>query len=299
MRARYYSPAIRRFINADILHGEISDSTSLNRYSYVNGNPVSFVDPFGLSKERGSSSQATLDFSKAVLVSNFNYMFPINITGHTQLYFWDRNNNQWYMTEFDGDSKANAKVTINPVVAPPAYDAAGINRVVLEGDFNASYALACYYAKNQNFGRYNFLFHNCSDYTNKLLDVADLDGMSSQILSEGNSLISIPVLREFQLSVAKQKDLVTNWISDSLISAGNSISGSGLIGDFIGDTLAGTGKFIKKASDFVGDAVDVVNGINGKVVDGAKYVASTVTNGIVDFATAAKKKTVSLWNKWF
>ena len=55
MRARYYSPDMRRFINADILHGEISDSTSLNRYSYVNGNPVSFVDPFGLSAERGNS----------------------------------------------------------------------------------------------------------------------------------------------------------------------------------------------------------------------------------------------------
>ena len=51
MRARYYSPVMRRFINADIIHGEISDSTSLNRYSYVNGNPVSFVDPFGLAVE--------------------------------------------------------------------------------------------------------------------------------------------------------------------------------------------------------------------------------------------------------
>ena len=47
MRARYYSPEMRRFVNADILRGEISDSTSLNRYSYVNGNPVSFVDPTG------------------------------------------------------------------------------------------------------------------------------------------------------------------------------------------------------------------------------------------------------------
>ena len=53
MRARYYSPQMRRFVNADILHGQISDSPSLNRYSYVNGNPVSFVDPFGLAPERG------------------------------------------------------------------------------------------------------------------------------------------------------------------------------------------------------------------------------------------------------
>ncbi len=41
MRARYYSPEMRRFINADILHGEISNSITLNRYAYANGNPVS------------------------------------------------------------------------------------------------------------------------------------------------------------------------------------------------------------------------------------------------------------------
>ena len=51
MRARYYSPDMRRFVNADIIRGRISDSTSLNRYAYVNGNPVSFIDPFGLNKE--------------------------------------------------------------------------------------------------------------------------------------------------------------------------------------------------------------------------------------------------------
>ena len=61
MRARYYSPEMRRFINADILHGEISDSTSLNRYSYVNGNPVSFVDPYGLAaEERGNTSDNSI-----------------------------------------------------------------------------------------------------------------------------------------------------------------------------------------------------------------------------------------------
>ena len=49
MRSRYYSPEIRRFINQDVVTGSINQSASLNRYSYVEGNPVSYTDPFGLS----------------------------------------------------------------------------------------------------------------------------------------------------------------------------------------------------------------------------------------------------------
>ncbi len=64
MRARYYSPDIRRFVNADIIRGAISDSTSLNRYAYVNGNPASLVDPLGLSAERGSATQNCWDLFK-------------------------------------------------------------------------------------------------------------------------------------------------------------------------------------------------------------------------------------------
>ena len=55
MRARYYSPDMKRFVNADIVAGEISNAITLNRFAYANGNPVSFVDPFGLSAERGIS----------------------------------------------------------------------------------------------------------------------------------------------------------------------------------------------------------------------------------------------------
>ena len=38
MRSRYYSPELRRFVNADVLHGNISSSPSLNRYAHVNAN---------------------------------------------------------------------------------------------------------------------------------------------------------------------------------------------------------------------------------------------------------------------
>jgi RHS repeat-associated protein len=42
MRARYYNPEIMRFLNPD----PIKDG--LNWYAYVNGNPISYFDPFGL-----------------------------------------------------------------------------------------------------------------------------------------------------------------------------------------------------------------------------------------------------------
>lgn len=53
MRARYYNPDIKRFVNQDILLGSLGDSASLNRYAYVNGNPVSLIDPFGLEAQSG------------------------------------------------------------------------------------------------------------------------------------------------------------------------------------------------------------------------------------------------------
>ncbi len=48
MRARFYNPELRRFVNQDPLLGFVEDGQSLNRYAYVTGEPVSFVDPFGL-----------------------------------------------------------------------------------------------------------------------------------------------------------------------------------------------------------------------------------------------------------
>lgn len=50
MRARYYNVDIKRFINQDVLTGTLERISSLNRYSYVEGNPVSYLDPFGLAK---------------------------------------------------------------------------------------------------------------------------------------------------------------------------------------------------------------------------------------------------------
>ncbi|MBE1556975.1 RHS repeat-associated core domain-containing protein [Sporosarcina limicola] len=54
MRARYYNPDIKRFINRDVLRGMLNVAQTLNRYAYVNGNPISYVDPFGLSRDGDS-----------------------------------------------------------------------------------------------------------------------------------------------------------------------------------------------------------------------------------------------------
>jgi RHS repeat-associated protein len=55
-RARYYHPGLRRFLNQDIVLGRILSPASLNRFAYANGNPVSFIDPFGLAAQDISSA---------------------------------------------------------------------------------------------------------------------------------------------------------------------------------------------------------------------------------------------------
>lgn len=59
MRARYYSPELRRFVNADILMGDINNSATLNRYAYANGNPISNIDPFGTVADESRGGQST------------------------------------------------------------------------------------------------------------------------------------------------------------------------------------------------------------------------------------------------
>jgi len=73
MRARYYSPDMRRFVNADIVAGKLSNAITLNRFAYANGNPVSFVDPFGLAAERGEVLDA--DVEKIIKVLNELFIF--------------------------------------------------------------------------------------------------------------------------------------------------------------------------------------------------------------------------------
>ena len=67
MRARYYSPELRRFISADRVIGNLASTPSLNRYAYANGNPVTQIDPFGLSAEPGTKkAKKNINWREAV-----------------------------------------------------------------------------------------------------------------------------------------------------------------------------------------------------------------------------------------
>ena len=186
MRARYYSPELRRFINADIIPGEISNAITLNRYAYANGNPVSNIDPFGLSAERGNT---TPQINFAYYVVDYELKEGLPVVGHTKLYFIDTEG-RMYLTEFTGDfpNKDTASVCLiknqkqvseyfnsDMERANIFFDKFFTTRIVaLEGDFTESYKLAEMYSSGKaQYPDYNLITNSCLSYTNQLLDAAE------------------------------------------------------------------------------------------------------------------------------
>jgi RHS repeat-associated protein len=54
LRARYYDPAVGRFLSSDPWMGMVRYPQSLNRYVYVLNNPCNLVDPWGLQAAEGA-----------------------------------------------------------------------------------------------------------------------------------------------------------------------------------------------------------------------------------------------------
>jgi RHS repeat-associated protein len=79
MRARFYSPEIRRFVNQDILLGEITDGQTLNRYAYVTGQPINYIDPFGLAQCALIDFHNSDEFLACLFEETFGWIFDLEI----------------------------------------------------------------------------------------------------------------------------------------------------------------------------------------------------------------------------
>jgi len=55
MKSKHYNYLTGRFYQPDAVNGSIGSAMSWNLYSYVQGNPMNFVDPYGL-KEKGQGT---------------------------------------------------------------------------------------------------------------------------------------------------------------------------------------------------------------------------------------------------
>lgn len=104
------------------------------------------------------------------------------------------------------------------------------------------------------------MFHNCSDYTDALLDVADVNGMFAQIMLGGDSLISIPVIRELETSWWAWLDSGIKTTSDALLCLGESMSDEH---SDLGDILIETSKYIDFITDFIGNIGGLARRITG------------------------------------
>ncbi|MDQ2085630.1 PKD domain-containing protein [Herbivorax sp. ANBcel31] len=103
MRARYYNPEIKRFINQDVLQGNIMDGRSLNRYAYANGSPISLVDPFGLCPELSPSAVGH------TILSVIGFVPGIGIVA-------DAINTAWYLAEGNYKMAMLSGISIIPFV---------------------------------------------------------------------------------------------------------------------------------------------------------------------------------------
>lgn len=56
LRARYYDPSTGRFLNEDTYEGQINNPLSLNLYTYVENNPLIYIDPTGNAHENSGYS---------------------------------------------------------------------------------------------------------------------------------------------------------------------------------------------------------------------------------------------------
>jgi hypothetical protein len=69
---RWYSPALGRFLSVDPKSGNTSTPQSLDRYSYISGNPLGGVDPFGTCNYNRDTGQCVNASTQAAPVFDYH-----------------------------------------------------------------------------------------------------------------------------------------------------------------------------------------------------------------------------------
>ena len=88
LRSRYMDSGTGRFISRDTWDGDFNRPLSLNRWNYVEGNPVNYTDPSGYLKEDDNLERAELILSKLNTIYNiqikkdWGYLYELSNIGN-------------------------------------------------------------------------------------------------------------------------------------------------------------------------------------------------------------------------
>lgn len=273
MRARYYSPELRRFVNADIIPGEISNAVTLNRYAYANGNPVTNVDPFGLSAERGGTKVSEI-------LSNISDIFE-SITGYSDAFDFFKDT----VTDIYDYAKYGFRLVRkgNHIIVKGARTAAAVRRGIAGTRYSVS-----------NAGKYWDILGDIN-LSASLKSEFSLLKPSGRGINGGAVLNYLSIALKTGVGIAENiesgtrtqkivSDAIVDVAVESGIIAGSTIVGS-IVGSFIPVPVLGT--MVGAAAGYLaGEAIDrIVNEdiIAGKsIVDWTKEGAGWVADRVVD-----------------
>ena len=150
LRARYYNPADARFISRDTWAGDVNSPLSLNRWGYVEGNPVNLVDPSGNIAEGIEAKKADIIRDKLKL----NYGVEIRKDWGYVLYYAPRsvvvtckwNKGNWRSLDELSYVYKSVKNTADTMGGPAKFRRAMKNRPVYVTRYNITSDNLTYYA---------------------------------------------------------------------------------------------------------------------------------------------------------
>jgi RHS repeat-associated protein len=145
-RTRFYDPAIGRFNKKDLLFGRMHFPLSLNKYTYVEGNPINYFDPFGLAR----IGSRPLDIDPGVLYDGTN-----NPVRHDHIWFDDGRNIGIFGDRGIGPEKNYSREDYR-FDDPHYYD----DKILIDAYNNV----------RENFGDYDLLFNNCQDFVREIIE---------------------------------------------------------------------------------------------------------------------------------